>query len=68
MSAGQVRGCLARVPSKPLPTLTVPLPTGEPWCPTVQEIGWAFTRLGADLSPLRRQRLLPPELCPTERR
>uniref|UniRef100_A0A8B9MXR9 Coiled-coil SMC6 And NSE5 INteracting (CANIN) domain-containing protein n=1 Tax=Accipiter nisus TaxID=211598 RepID=A0A8B9MXR9_9AVES len=39
----------------------------EPWCPTVQEIGWAFTRLGADLSPLRRQRLLPPELCPTER-
>ncbi|XP_074898230.1 protein FAM178B [Buteo buteo] len=41
---------------------------GEPWCPTVQEIGWAFTRLGADLSPLRRQRLLPPELCPTERR
>ncbi|XP_040984180.1 protein FAM178B [Aquila chrysaetos chrysaetos] len=41
---------------------------GEPWCPTVQEIGWAFTRLGADLSPLYRQRLLPPELCPTERR
>uniref|UniRef100_A0A663EQK4 Coiled-coil SMC6 And NSE5 INteracting (CANIN) domain-containing protein n=1 Tax=Aquila chrysaetos chrysaetos TaxID=223781 RepID=A0A663EQK4_AQUCH len=38
-----------------------------PWCPTVQEIGWAFTRLGADLSPLYRQRLLPPELCPTER-
>ncbi|NXW25535.1 F178B protein, partial [Circaetus pectoralis] len=41
---------------------------GEPWCPTVQEVGWAFARLGADLSPLRRQRLLPPELCPTERR
>ncbi|XP_052661418.1 LOW QUALITY PROTEIN: protein FAM178B [Harpia harpyja] len=41
---------------------------GEPWCPTVQEIGWAIARLGADLSPLRRQRLVPPELCPTERR
>ncbi|XP_074020186.1 protein FAM178B [Numenius arquata] len=41
---------------------------GEPWCPTVQEISGAFTRLGADLSPLRRQRLLPPELCPTDRR
>ncbi|NXS95898.1 F178B protein, partial [Jacana jacana] len=41
---------------------------GEPWCPTVQEIGEAFTHLGADLSPLRRQRLLPPELCPTDRR
>ncbi|NXF55739.1 F178B protein, partial [Oceanites oceanicus] len=40
---------------------------GEPWCPTVQEISWAFTRLGADLSPLCRQHLLPPELCPADR-
>ncbi|XP_054660328.1 protein FAM178B [Grus americana] len=38
---------------------------GEPWCPTVQEITQAFARLGADLSPLCRRRLLPPELCPT---
>ncbi|KAM6369836.1 LOW QUALITY PROTEIN: protein FAM178B [Pluvialis apricaria] len=41
---------------------------GEPWCPTVQEISQAFARLGADLSPLCRRRLLPPELCPVERR
>ncbi|NXL51441.1 F178B protein, partial [Podilymbus podiceps] len=41
---------------------------GKPWCPTVQEISRAFTRLSADLSPLRRQCLLPPELCPTDRR
>ncbi|XP_059687368.1 protein FAM178B [Gavia stellata] len=40
---------------------------GEPWCPTVQEISQAFTRLGADLSPLRHRRLLPPELCPADR-
>ncbi|NXU24855.1 F178B protein, partial [Thalassarche chlororhynchos] len=40
---------------------------GEPWCPTVQEISQAFTRLGADLSPLCRRRLLPPELCPADR-
>ncbi|NXE85290.1 F178B protein, partial [Cochlearius cochlearius] len=39
---------------------------GEPWCPTVQEISQAFARLGADLSPLRRQGLLPPELCPVD--
>ncbi|NXT57099.1 F178B protein, partial [Pluvianellus socialis] len=37
-----------------------------PWCPTVQEISQAFTRLGADLSPLCRRRLLPPELCPVD--
>ncbi|GAB0200181.1 protein FAM178B [Grus japonensis] len=41
---------------------------GEPWCPTVQEITQAFARLGADLSPLCRRRLLPPELCPTGER
>ncbi|XP_075030972.1 protein FAM178B [Calonectris borealis] len=41
---------------------------GEPWCPTVQEISQAFTRLGADLSPLRHRCLLPPELCPADRR
>ncbi|NXN64518.1 F178B protein, partial [Himantopus himantopus] len=40
---------------------------GEPWCPTVQEISQAFTRLGADLSPLCHRRLLPPELCPVDR-
>ncbi|NXL00510.1 F178B protein, partial [Mesembrinibis cayennensis] len=40
---------------------------GEPWCPTVQEISQAFVHLGADLSPLRRQHLLPPELCPMDR-
>ncbi|NXV86518.1 F178B protein, partial [Calonectris borealis] len=40
---------------------------GEPWCPTVQEISQAFTRLGADLSPLRHRCLLPPELCPADR-
>ncbi|NXT36211.1 F178B protein, partial [Pelecanoides urinatrix] len=40
---------------------------GEPWCPTVQEISQAFTRLGADLSPLRHRCLLPPELCPVDR-
>ncbi|NWS62798.1 F178B protein, partial [Chunga burmeisteri] len=40
---------------------------GKPWCPTVEEISWAFTRLGADLSPLHRQCLLSPELCPTHR-
>ncbi|NWX79997.1 F178B protein, partial [Alca torda] len=39
---------------------------GEPWCPTAQDISLAFAHLGADLSPLRR--LLPPELCPTDRR
>ncbi|NXV20539.1 F178B protein, partial [Cepphus grylle] len=38
---------------------------GEPWCPTVQDISLALAHLGADLSPLRR--LLPPELCPTDR-
>ncbi|NXV53469.1 F178B protein, partial [Uria aalge] len=38
---------------------------GEPWCPTAQDISLAFAHLGADLSPLRR--LLPPELCPTDR-
>ncbi|XP_066839677.1 protein FAM178B isoform X2 [Anser cygnoides] len=37
---------------------------GEPWCPTLQDIGQAFARLGADLGALRRQHLLPPELCP----
>ncbi|XP_075592670.1 protein FAM178B [Balearica regulorum gibbericeps] len=42
--------------------------SGEPWCPTVQEITQAFARLGADLSPLCRRRLLPPELCPTDER
>ncbi|NWW97527.1 F178B protein, partial [Caloenas nicobarica] len=36
---------------------------GELWCPTVQEIGEAFARLGANLSPL-----LPPELRPTDGR
>ncbi|XP_075379530.1 protein FAM178B [Mycteria americana] len=41
---------------------------GEPWCPTVQEISRAFAHLGADLSPLRRRGLLPPELCPADRR
>ncbi|KAM6035703.1 LOW QUALITY PROTEIN: protein FAM178B [Theristicus caerulescens] len=41
---------------------------GEPWCPTVQEISQAFVHLGADLSPLRRQHLLPPKLCPMDRR
>ncbi|KAF1570097.1 hypothetical protein FQV10_0001157, partial [Eudyptes schlegeli] len=39
---------------------------GEPRCPTVQEISRAFVRLGADLGPLRRRRLLPPELCPAD--
>ncbi|NXW83200.1 F178B protein, partial [Alopecoenas beccarii] len=48
---------------KPLPVVTVPLPAGERWCPTVQEIGEAFARLGADLSPL-----LPPELRPMDGR
>lgn len=48
---------------KPLPIVTVPLPTGERWCPTMQEISEAFTRLGADLTPL-----LPPELHPTDGR
>ncbi|XP_063214982.1 protein FAM178B [Chroicocephalus ridibundus] len=38
---------------------------GEPWCPTAQDVSLAFAHLGADLSPLRR--LLPPELCPTDR-
>ncbi|XP_040394483.1 protein FAM178B isoform X2 [Cygnus olor] len=37
---------------------------GEPWCPTLQDIGQAFARLGADLGALRRRHLLPPELCP----
>ncbi|NWZ28706.1 F178B protein, partial [Asarcornis scutulata] len=37
---------------------------GEPWCPTLQDIGQAFAHLGADLGALRRRRLLPPELCP----
>ncbi|NWQ97615.1 F178B protein, partial [Burhinus bistriatus] len=41
---------------------------GEPWCPTVQEISQAFAQLGADLSPLCHRRLLPPELCPVDRR
>ncbi|NXO55818.1 F178B protein, partial [Aramus guarauna] len=41
---------------------------GEPWCPTVQEITQAFARLGADFSPLCRRHLLPPELCPTDKR
>lgn len=68
MSAGRARGCLAGVPPKPLPALTVPSLAGEPWCPTVQEISQAFVCLGADLSPLCRRRLLPPELCPADRR
>lgn len=55
-------------PARPLPALTGPSPAGEPWCPTVQEISQAFTRLGADLSPLCRQGLLPPELCPADGR
>lgn len=54
------------VPSEPPPALTVPSPAGEPWCPTAQDVSLAFAHLGADLSPLRR--LLPPELCPTDRR
>ncbi|XP_076214971.1 protein FAM178B [Aptenodytes patagonicus] len=41
---------------------------GEPRCPTVQEISRAFAHLGADLGPLRRRRLLPPELCPADGR
>ncbi|XP_014815290.1 PREDICTED: SMC5-SMC6 complex localization factor protein 2-like [Calidris pugnax] len=53
------------VPTCPLPVLRWLF---QPWCPTVREISGAFTRLGADLSPLRRQRLLPPEFCPTDGR
>lgn len=48
---------------KPLPVVTVPLPAGERWCPTVQEISEAFAQLGADLTPL-----LPPELHPMDGR
>ncbi|XP_064031584.1 protein FAM178B [Pogoniulus pusillus] len=40
----------------------------KPWCPTVQEITQAVTHLGANLSPLLQQRLLPPELCPANAR
>ncbi|XP_062452634.1 protein FAM178B [Rhea pennata] len=41
---------------------------GEPWCPTVPEIGQTFCRLGANLGALHRQGLLPLELCPVDRR
>ncbi|XP_067168361.1 protein FAM178B [Apteryx mantelli] len=41
---------------------------GEPWCPTVPEIGQAFCRLGANLGALHRLGLLPLELCPADRR
>ncbi|NXX51336.1 F178B protein, partial [Tricholaema leucomelas] len=51
-----------------MPTLTVPSPTDKLWCPTVQEITQAVTHLGANLSPLLQQRLLPPELCPANAR
>ncbi|NXI67372.1 F178B protein, partial [Anseranas semipalmata] len=41
---------------------------GEPWCPTLQDIGQAFARLGTDLGALRRRHLLPLELYPADRR
>ncbi|XP_021230604.1 protein FAM178B isoform X2 [Numida meleagris] len=40
----------------------------EPWCPTLQDIGQAFTCMGADLGALRCRQLLPPELCPVDTR
>lgn len=65
---GGRQSCFAVVSPKALSALTVPSPAGEPWCPTVREISQAFSRLGADLSPLCRRRLLPPELCPVDSR
>lgn len=68
VATGSLRSPQTRLLPAGTVVTSVPVPTDEPWCPTLQDVGQVFAYMGADLQALRCRRLLPPELCPMDTR